>query len=170
MPKILVIRGYCGTGKSSVAKKIAKKNNYALLEYDNFLWNMNPVSKPSKFEYEISFLNFLSVLKNYLKTKKNIVIEGPLVQRTKEDPFEIKKVISIIKRAKYNYKIVQLVANEIECIKRMKKRNQIVSKREREMFKSKHNNSIQKNEIVIDNSKLSITQTINKIQKRIKTF
>jgi len=118
MSKALIVRGYCGTGKSSVAKHIAKKNDFAFLEYDNFLWNMNTTREPSKFEYEITFKNFLSVLKNYLKTKKNILIEGPLVPRTNEDPFDIKKVISLIKKSNYECKIVQLTANEDICVKR----------------------------------------------------
>ncbi len=165
MSQVLIVRGYCGTGKSSVAKHIAKKNDFAFLEYDNFLWNMNTTRKPSKFEYEITFKNFLSVLKNYLKTKKNILIEGPLVPRTKEDPFDIKKVISIIKRANFECKIIQLTANEDVCVQRMKKRNHVVPKWERDMFKKKHDDSIQKNEIKIDTSSLTIQETINKIKK-----
>jgi cytidylate kinase len=165
MAKVVIIRGYCGTGKSSVAKNIAKKNNFAFLEYDVFLWNMNTAKKPSKFEYEITFQNFLSVLKNYLKTGKNIIIEGPLVPRTGEDPFNLKKIISIIKKVNYKCQIIQLTANENVCVKRMKKRNYIVPKWERDMFKRKHDESIQKNEIIIDNSNLTIRQTINKIEK-----
>lgn len=165
MSKVLIIRGYCGTGKSSVAKHIAKKNDFAFLEYDTFLWNMNTTRKPSKFEYEITFKNFLSVLRNYLKTKKDILIEGPLVPRTKEDPFNIKKVISIIRKANYKCQIVQLTVEEPICVQRMKKRNHVVPRWERDMFKQKHDDSIQSDEVIIDTSNLTIRQTINKIEK-----
>lgn len=168
MSKVLIIRGYCGTGKSTVAKTIAKKNNFAFLEYDNFLWGMNKAKKPSKFEYEITFKNFSMVLKNYLKTKKNILIEGPLVSRTNEDPFEIEKIISIIKKEKYECIIVQLRATENVCLERMNKRAKIVPKWERDMFIKKHIDSIQKNEIIIDTSNLSLKQTQNKIEKLLK--
>lgn len=165
--KVIIIRGYCGSGKSSVAKHLAKKNEFAFLEYDNFLWNMNTTKKPSKFEYEIAFRNFLSVLKNYLTTKKYILIEGPLVPRTKDDPFEIKKVVSIIKNSNCELRIFQLIANETVCIQRMKKRNHVVPKWERDMFKQKHDDSIQKNEIVIDTSNLTLQQTVNNINKHL---
>lgn len=165
MPKVLIIRGYCGSGKSAVSKYIANKYNFAFLEYDNFLWNMNQTKSPSKSEYEITFKNLLSVLKNYLKTNKNILIEGPLVPRTKDDPFNLKKIVSVIKKSKHKPQIVQLIANDKVCVERMKKRNHVVPKWERDMFKQKHDNSILRNEIIIDTSNLNLKQAINNITK-----
>jgi len=165
MSKVIIVRGYCGTGKSSAAKAIVSKNDFAFLEYDNFLWNINAVNKPVKSDYEITFTNFLTVLKNYLKTNRNILIEGPLVPRTKDDPFDIKKLISIINKAGYKYKIIQLIASDRVCVRRMKKRNHIVPKWERDMFMQKHDTTIQKEEIVIDTSNLTIQQTINIIKR-----
>ncbi len=164
MSKALIIRGYCGTGKSSVAKYLAGKNNLAYLEYDNFLWSMNATTNPSKLEYEITFKNFLSVLSNYLKAPKDIIIEGPLVPRSLEDPFNIQKVIRIIKQANFNCLVVQLIAEDDVCVQRMKIRKHVVPKKERDMFKKKHDTSIQKDELIIDTSNLTIRQTINKIE------
>jgi len=50
----------------------------------------------------------------------------------------------------------------------MEKRNKIVPKWELDMFIQKHTSSIQKNEIIIDTSNLSIKQTQNRIEKLLK--
>ena len=165
MALVLIIRGYCGTGKSTIAKYISKRYQFAFLEYDNFLWDLNSYVKPAKSEYEITFKNFMSVLKNYLKTDKSILIEGPLVSRCGDDPFDLKKVISAITKSNHQLKIVQLTATEDVCLQRMKNRNHIVPKWERDMFRKGHDDSIQKDEVIIDTTKLTLNQTINRIKK-----
>jgi len=48
MSKLIIIRGYSGTGKSSVAKIIAEKYDFALLKEDNFFFAFNPHQKKMK--------------------------------------------------------------------------------------------------------------------------
>lgn len=163
MPKLIIIRGYCGTGKSSVAKRLARTMKCAFLEYDDFLWGFNAMQKPTPAIYKITYKNFMSVLKNYLDEKKDVIVEGPLVPRTNQDPFRIKEVIALAKRKKYTIKPIQLTATDEVCVIRMRKRSHVVPKKERRMFAKKHQESVQPNEYVLDTSKLTLDETFAKV-------
>ena len=51
MLQLVIIRGYCGVGKSTVTKELAKRLKFALLDYDIFIWSFNAYPKHTKQDY-----------------------------------------------------------------------------------------------------------------------
>jgi len=98
---------------------------------------------------------------------QKIIIEGALAPIVKINPLDIKKFTKLAK--KYNYQLIRLlfVANEKECIKRMKKRGHIVKKEVYNKLAKKINQLKTKGEITIDTSKLTLNQVVNKVKKII---
>ncbi|MCH7850761.1 MAG: AAA family ATPase [Nanoarchaeota archaeon] len=165
MSHILIIRGYSGCGKSTVSKYLASKYGYACLEYDDFLFGMNGCKKCGRFEHEIAFKNFLMVLSNYLKSNKNVIIDGPFFAISKFDPLDFEKVLKKIKKSKTKFNMVQLVSNEQVQLKRMRKRNHVVPVWARRAIKKGVDSTRLEYEEIIDTSELSIRQVINRIVK-----
>ena len=164
-PKLIIIRGYSGTGKSTVSKMFAEKYRWALIKSDYFFFGINPYHKHPKSDYEITFDNILDCIKNYMEKNKNIIIEGALVAVNKNDPVDIRKLINLGKR--HGYKIFRFVfvAKKKVTTRRMKKRKHIVPDWAYNTIRRKVNKSKSKNTIVIDTSNYSVKQIINKIEK-----
>jgi gluconate kinase len=165
MAQALIIRGYCGSGKSTVAKAIAGQQGWAFLEYDTFLWGFNSFKTPKGEDYEITWKNFMSVLSNYVEANKSLVIEGPLVARTNEDPFSLAKVQALLIAANYDLKIIQLRASDKILHKRMVARDHIVPTEEQQDFMTKHQAQTLDEEVVIDTSDLNAEKVLAQIMK-----
>ncbi|MFC1598534.1 AAA family ATPase [Patescibacteria group bacterium] len=168
MSKLIIIRGYSGTGKSTISKLIAEKNDYALLREDTFFFAFNPHKKHDKKDYEVTFDNILDCVQNYMEKGQKIIIEGALAPIVEANPLDIKQFAKLAK--KYNYDFIRLlfIADEKVCYKRMKKRGHIVKKEIYKKLIKKINQLKSKDEIVIDTSKGSIEQNVKKVEKIIK--
>lgn len=162
---LIIIRGPCGVGKTTVARKFAKRNEFAFLEFDVFVWHFFPARTKDLSEYRLVSKNLLSVLKNFFEEKKSVILEGALMPWVDEDPFRIEKILKLAK--KYNYKIIQiaLVSDEKTCHDRMKKRNLIPHEKTIERIWESVNNDKTfhkiKSEKTIDSTVKSIEKYIN---------
>jgi hypothetical protein len=131
---------------------------------------MNPSSlktkKPNSFNHEIARINLLSCIENYMKYKKDILLEGALVSITDTDPINISDFIDTAK--KYNYKttVVTLIANDSVRKQRQKKRGNTLLKHidKKLIDASDRQYSVLKNHR-IDTSKLSIKKSLEEIEK-----
>ena len=175
MTHVLIIRGYCGAGKTTLASKYAKKHNCALLEYDRFLWNLNsylwkkgPAKHITHKEYEITFKNYMDVLRNYLESGRDVVLEGILIHQSRNDPFHIENLVSEIKKTKSKYTIIQLRLDESISVERMKERGWVVKKKSWEHVKQEEQKELQPNEIVIDTTKKSKEEVLKEIEKEVR--
>jgi len=168
MSKLIIIRGYSGTGKSTISKMIAEKHDYALLREDTFFFAFNPHKVHDKKDYKVTFDNILDCVENYMQQGQKIIIEGALAPIVEENPLDIKRFTKLAK--KYNYDLIRLlfIANENECYKRMKKRGHIVKKEIYKKLIKKINQLKSKGEIIIDTSKGTINQNLKKVEKIIK--
>ncbi len=107
MPKFLIIRGYSCSGKTTISRQLAKECRFALLEYDFFHFRLIRYKDYAAKEHKIIFKTVLDCIRNCMKYKKNIILEGALAPIDKGDPFQIKKIINLAKR--HNYKIINVL-------------------------------------------------------------
>ncbi len=68
-PRLILIRGPPASGKTTLAKELAKKlgGKIALLMVDEFRWIMTAHKNRDSKDFKVSFKNYLSALENYLK-------------------------------------------------------------------------------------------------------
>ena len=126
MPILLIINGYPGTGKTTIANQFAQKNNFALINQDIFLFQLNAFSKNKIINHQehiITIENIHDCLLNYMHFKKNIVLEGALVSISNKDPIDINYFIKLAQKMKYKAVVVTLIAKEGVRVQRQKKRN-----------------------------------------------
>ncbi len=71
----ILITGTPGTGKTAIARKLAKKLNFKLINEKNFALKTKTGKKKGK-EIEIDTKKFQKKINELLKDKKNIIIEG----------------------------------------------------------------------------------------------
>lgn len=71
----IVITGVPGTGKTEIAGKIGKKLKYNILNEKDFALKTKTGKKNGK-EIEIDTVKFRKKINEFLKTEKNIIIEG----------------------------------------------------------------------------------------------
>jgi len=168
MPKLVIIRGYSGSGKTTISKKIAKKYRWELINYDSFFFGMNIHEKKLKSDYEICFETIKDCLRNCIKNKRDVILEGALAPINKKDNYKTGEIIKIAKKQGYKVYRILLVDDEKVSYERMKKRQNIVKKWAYNLLKKKINREHPKDEFVIDTSKLTVRQIQNKIEKFIK--
>jgi len=163
MGMLLVINGYSGSGKSTVARMFAEKHKYALIVQDYFLFNMNaanlkePSSAPG--DHEIAFINNLQVVENYMKIKRNVVLEGALVSISKQDPLDLRDYIKLAKKHSYDTKVITLVAKGKTRTRRQKKRKCVVP---RHIDKTLREATHDINELIGTNTTLDTTKLSRK--------
>lgn len=175
MPILLIINGYPGSGKTTIANQFAQKNNFALINQDIFLFQLNAFFKNKIINHQehiITIENIHDCLLNYMHFKKNIVLEGALVSISNKDPIDLNYFIKLAKKMKYKVVIVTLIAKEKIRVKRQKKRNYVLP---RDIDKkicqavSEVDKKID-NEIIIDSSNYSIKTTLQKLDQIISEF
>jgi len=175
MPILLIINGYPGTGKSTIASEFAKKNNFALINQDIFLFQLNAFSENKLINHQehlVTIKNIHDCLLNYMHLNKNIVLEGALVSISSKDPINIIDFIKLGKKMGYKVVIITLIAEKKVRIKRQKKRKYILPQKIDNKLchaVSKINKKID-DEIIIDSSNYSIKTTLQKIEKIISEF
>jgi predicted kinase len=167
MSKLIIIRGYSGTGKSTISKMLAEKHDFALLKEDTFFFALNPHKKHDKKDYEVTFNNLIDCVKNYMEIGQKIIIEGALAPILEENPLDIDEFVDLAK--KHKYKIIRLlfIADKDTCIKRMKERGYIVKEETYNKLAKKVNQLKTKEEIVIDSSKDTLDETIKKVEELV---
>jgi len=166
MQKLLIINGYAGSGKSTAAKSFAKRNDFALLQQDTLLFQFNAFREEkgglTASEHSVAVRNMHDCALNYMRIKRNIVIEGALVSISKKDPLDIRDFIKLAKRMRYKVIIVTFIADKKTRLKREKKRRYIVPKNIDKKLQKAINDVCGKidGEIIVDTTKLSKRKTL----------
>ncbi len=156
MKKIIVIRGPLGVGKTTIAKLLAKKINAHYLSLDQILKDNNLEKKDG-----IPIENFLQANNIILK-----IIKGSTNTFIIDGCFYYQKQINDLKN-KFPNDIIffSLISNVEKCIERDAQRKKVYGEGSVRYVYSITNKI--KEGIEIDNTKLSITETIDKILLRL---
>jgi len=127
---LLIIKGYPGSGKTTLAGKFAKKHDFALIKQDSFWFGLNPGSMISRFtrslDRQVGFKNIISCTENYMEVQKPILIEGALLVDVPGEPPIIPAVLSLAAKYKYDPIIITLKADDKTRHKRQRKRGYIL--------------------------------------------
>jgi len=122
--KLVILNGYPGSGKTVLSYKYSKTHDFALIAQDHFLFRMNPSSMitrhASQRDQAIALENLLTVTENYMKTEKDIMIEGAMVSISSDDPMNIGVFVQLAEKHNYQPIIITLTASE-----RVRKRRQL---------------------------------------------
>ena len=173
MATLVIINGFAGAGKSTVAKEFAKKYDFVLIKQDTFLFELNAIKEPkkglTKEENILTIKNMMSCVKNYMKYRKNIIIEGALVSISHKDPLDIRQFINLGKKNGYTVKDIMFIAKDSVRYKRLKKKKSIVPKRIDTMLKKAAEtvNTKIKKVTVLDTSNYSRKMVLKKLKKII---
>ncbi|MEK7549307.1 MAG: AAA family ATPase [Patescibacteria group bacterium] len=168
MPKLVIIRGYSGTGKTTVSKKLAKKYRWELINYDAFFFGINQYEKKLKNDYKICFETIKDCIKLCIKNKRDIILEGALAPINKYDVYNTKEIVKLAKKSKYSVIRILLVGDEQVNYQRMRKRKNIVKKWVYWALRKKIDSEKPNSEIVINTNTLTAKQVENRIEKLIK--
>jgi len=147
---LLVVCGLQGTGKTTVAKKIAGKINAAILRTDVVRKELIKESKYTKEEKRIIYEKLFSKAKNLLKENKSVVLDATFDEN--ENRALARK---ISEEFGTGFKIVEIICLEELVKKRLKKRTFDESDADFKVH-MEHKDSfepITEPHIIIDNSK-----------------
>ena len=126
--KLVVIVAHSGAGKSTLSEMLARKNDYALLCEDDFVFAMNPASMvkriPRKSDRIYGLNNLKMVLAVYLGTKKSVVIEGELV----DGPFYLDDFRKMAEQYDFDFIPIMLVGDESKRRRRKIRKGYAVAK------------------------------------------
>lgn len=168
--KLIIIRGSPASGKSTLARNLAKKikGKVALLIGDEFRWVMTAHENRSRKDYSVSFDNFLYALKNYLKSGYVVIVEDSWIKKHNDKATDITKVIKLGK--KYKAKIVQIfLKGNWKTIKHINTlRPMVIPQKElKESYENVYSKKI-KDEIIIDINDKNPKQIIKEVLKMFK--
>ena len=120
---LMVIVGYSGAGKTTVAKEFGAKYDLVMLNEDDFVFKMNPASMIKRVAREndrvLGMENLMLVLEHSLKTGKSVVIEGALV----DGPVYLRDFKDVAKRYNCVCVPVMLMAERKVRVNRKKAKN-----------------------------------------------
>jgi len=114
---LILIAGLPGTGKTTIAKDVAKKTKAALLRTDVIRKEL--IKKPtySKEEAEIIFGEMFARAKSLLSKKRNVVLDAVFGRET-----ERKKAKILAKQLNTDFKIIEIICKEKIIKRRIGKR------------------------------------------------
>jgi len=144
-----------------------------LIRQDNFLFELNAIKRPKKGlteeEHILTIKNMMSCVKNYMKYRKNIIIEGALVSISHKDPFDIRKFIHLGKRNGYTVKVIMFIAEDNVRYRRMKRKRNILPKKIDTMLKNaaEITNAKIKKVTVLDTTNCSRRAVLKELKKII---
>lgn len=170
----ILIRGPSGVGKSTIARKLAKKlpQKTAHINVDVFPhelivdWEEIPITERLDIMYENAY--FATEL--FLKKDYNVVIDGGF--SIGEDFTLLRKFLELAKRYNKKPEVVELIASLEELINRAKKRNRLEDTENNfEIIKHRLNSFVEsnlKNKILINTDKKKTEIIVLEILKRVQ--
>lgn len=133
MATLVIVNGFAGTGKTTAVKQFAAEHDFVVIKQDTFLFELNAIKDPkkglTKEEYMLTIKNMMSCIKNYMKYRKNIIVEGALVAISQYDSLDVRKFINLGKKNNYKVKVISFTARDNVRYRRMKKRKAILPKK-----------------------------------------
>lgn len=122
---LLIFFGQIGTGKSTIAREIAKKLNYEFINFDNVMWLA--VNKKKMYGDNDEFLlsmeetqkvyDSMHVLAKFLLQQgKNVVLESMYFKKQRGEAIQVAKDIN------HDYKLIEIVCDEEEVKRRVNER------------------------------------------------
>ncbi|MFP4523180.1 MAG: AAA family ATPase [Candidatus Nanoarchaeia archaeon] len=165
MPKLIIIQGLSGTGKTTVSRLLSQKLHLPVLEYDSFLFGFHRFRPLKKKEHDIANKNLFSCLKNYFQEDKTILLEGALVAHDgRVNTFNLTSVIAFAKKHGYSVQHIILKANKTVSYRRMKKRGSVVPLDVYEKLAKKISKWLSKADKVVDTSKLTKEEMVKQVE------
>lgn len=159
---LILVCGYIGVGKSTVAQRIAKKISGVILRSDEIRSRIYPNPIHSTGEIQHIYELFFEELEKLLKEDKNVILDATFHLKENRD-----KIIDIAKHLNVGLKIVEVVCDSDEKTKgRIENRNDGVSKTNYEQY-LKHKSEfeeVEEEKIIINNTG-SLKNTHDQIDK-----
>lgn len=170
MPKLIMIRGPAGTGKSAVSKILQKKlgNKTALIEMDKLYYDVLQNDTNHKMVLECA----VKMADVFLKKEYNVILEGVFTVPfdKKKEKLEHDKLFKLAKKHKTKLNIFFLDVSLDKAIERAAKRHSAkLSKKKIAKLHSKTRTRRHDCEKVIETTNLSPAQVANRILKQIET-
>jgi dephospho-CoA kinase len=173
MPTLIIVNGFSASGKSTTAQAFAEKHGFVLIKQDTFLFELNPIKESKKShtkeDYLLTISNMMCCLKNSMKVKRNIIMEGALVSISELDPIDLIKFIALAKTNKYKVKVVTFSASDKVRYSRMKRKRHTLKKKLDELLKGANEDIGRKIKGIkcVDTSKLSRKKALIEFEKII---
>lgn len=121
---LILVCGFIGVGKSTVARKIAQKINGTIIRTDEIRCKVYPNPTYTEEEVQHVYELFFKELEKLLQRSENVVVDATFNWKKNRD-----KVRETAKKFKSDFQIVQVVCNSDEKAKfRIENRNDGISK------------------------------------------
>jgi hypothetical protein len=165
---LVMVTGLPATGKSTIAKNLAKRLHGTLLRTDLIRKELLPRPRYTRKEKDLIYDVLLLVAKYLLRSGTTVVLDGTFYKRGLR-----KKVYAVASRTKSNLKIVECACPEHVIRRRMERR----SKRKRNLSDADYSvykkiasqfEPIRRRHIVVDTS-MFLNQNIVEIMHKIRT-
>lgn len=164
--QIIIIRGTSGSGKSTIATKIAVELKAVLLHTDVFHFEMLPYRPENKEHFNLGNDFIELCLNSAMKKEKVIILEGALVTTNRRvNEFDISNILKIAKKYKYTVNLFKFSTSHDVAVKRMKARNNIVPEAVYKKLEKALQKSVVDQEHLIGTGELTEEETLKEVYK-----
>lgn len=173
-PMLLIFFGNIGTGKSSVAKKVADELQYEFVHFDNIVWLALDRDKVygENDEFLISIEETLKVYeimhviaKYLLQNKKGVVLESMYFKKQRDE------AVQVAKSANVPYQLIEITCSEKEIKDRLEKRKKQDHQTPGFNLYTQFRNMMEGEDsqhITIDTTGKSVKESTNKLLSKLK--
>jgi len=154
----IILRGYAGAGKTTLARNLAKRLQLKSLSTDYFLFALYPYEEHrSAKEVVLALEDLLCAMQNGFNADKSFVIEGDASPIMGIDRME--KIVETLEAASYKIVWIKMIIDDDEVLNRMKQRDRVVDQADMQRLKEGLDAQPKDNEIVIDTTEREPEET-----------